>query len=173
MQQRTKILVAFIAIIALAIIILSSSRPPAQAQTPNLFVAGAIYGGTINANSTPGPVPVCYTLAGAACAGSLHVVVGATTAPVTAPCNANSTCDLNGTTSSYVTVPLTGAAQFSNATFTCSASIFTLPPSANGYVGYCQPDDNAHMFIYMYNPGPTIPSTASVTVTITYTASGS
>jgi hypothetical protein len=172
MRHRTKVSVVTIALLFLATVLSLSGRQVQAQSTPNLSVKGAIYGGTNIPNSTQGPAPVCYTSVGAACAGSLHMVVGATTAPVSGPCGANSTCDLNGSTSLYTPVVLTGAAIFSNAYFTCSATIFTLPPAApTAYVGYCQPDTGGSMFIYMYNPGSAI--TGSPTVNITYTASGS
>jgi hypothetical protein len=164
MQQRLKVSAVAFALVVLATIILSWSQRPVQAQTtPDLLVNGAIYGGTESAHGVKGPVPVCYTSGGIACDGNFHVVAGHFTATV-ASCGASSPCTL----STGGTVGFSAAADFANTNYTCSATIFASASSA--YVAYCQPVSSTSMLIYMYNQGPAIMS--SISVTVNYLASG-
>jgi hypothetical protein len=167
MHQRAMIAAAAIALLVLATVALLSPRESVQAQTPNLSVAGAIYGGTSATNATPGPVPPCYASTGAACNGKYHSVSDYTSQSLFANCGSNQTCDftLNNV---YITIALSGAAAFSNAHYTCSAAIWT---SSAGYIGYCQPASGSTMNIYMYNPTSST-VTSGTTVNINYSASG-
>jgi hypothetical protein len=171
MHQRAKIWAATIAFLVLAMVVLTSWRQAVQAQTPNLSVAGAIYGGTTSINGTPGPVLPCYVTGGAACAGTAHEVVDTTTTTLKATCAINATCDIhNGVVALlYYTVTLSTPATFSNATFACSASIWS---SSSAYVAYCQPSSSSTLRIYMYNSSGTSLSTLGTSLTISYTASG-
>jgi hypothetical protein len=170
MHQRAKIWAATIAFLVLAMIVLTSWRQAVQAQTANLSVAGAIYGGTSSINGTAGPVLPCYISTGAACAGTAHQVVDTTTTTVKASCAANATCDIhNGVVAVlYYAVTLSSPATFSNSTFACSASIWS---STSGYVASCQPASSSTLRIYMYNSTAS-PVTSSTSVAISYSASG-
>ena len=168
MHQRAKIAAIAVGLVALAaVIILVSPKQSAQAQTQNLSVAGAVFSGTSAVNTTPGPVPPCYTSTGAACNGKYHTVSDHASQSLFANCGTNQTCDFTATTA-YITIALSSAAAFSNSHYTCSAAIWT---SSAGYIGYCQPASGSAMNIYMYNPtGATV--TSGTTVTINYSASG-
>jgi hypothetical protein len=167
MLRRAKLTAAIAALLGLATVTLLSPKALVQAQTQNLSVAGAVYSGTSAVNTTPGPVPPCYTSTGAACNGKYHAVSDHTSQSLFANCSSNQTCDftLNNV---YITIALSGAAAFSSTHYTCSATIWT---SSAGYVGYCQPATGSAINIYMYNPTSST-VTSGTTVTINYSASG-
>jgi hypothetical protein len=167
MHQRAKISATATAFLVLAMIVLASWQQAAQAQTANLSVAGAVYGGTTSTNTTIGPIPPCYQSSGTACVGTLHTVTGYTTQATVGNCASNVTCSLS-LTFPYLPIGFSSFADFSNAEFVCSATIWT---TSVAYVGYCQPNGTTGIHIYMYNPtGATV--TAGTTVNISYLVTG-
>lgn len=173
MQQRIKTLVALVMIIIAATITLSLLQRQAQAQTPDLSVDGAIYGGTNPPVSTKGPVLPCYLSTGLACGGTSHMVMDTETVSLSATCNPDQTCQLTSSTMAYTEVTLPNPPEFTNVQYACSATIWTVSPDpVAAYVGFCQPASQTKAHIYMFNPPGNPMVSTSASVHITYSAFG-